>query len=51
MLMAVLVKWLTHRFVDPTYVGSIPTYRPFIGLWPSGKATGFDPVMRWFESS
>jgi hypothetical protein len=25
---------------------------PFIiGLWPSGKATGFDPVMRWFESS
>ena len=25
--MAVLVKWLTHRFVDPTHVGSIPTYR------------------------
>ena len=26
--MAVLVKWLTHWFVDPAYVGSIPTYRP-----------------------
>ena len=23
----------------------------FIGLSPSGKATGFDPVIRWFESS
>ena len=21
------------------------------GVSPSGKATGFDPVMRWFESS
>ncbi len=28
--MAVLVKWLTHRFVVPTHVGSIPTYRPFL---------------------
>lgn len=27
LIMAVLVKWLTHRFVDPTHVGSIPTYR------------------------
>ena len=26
--MAVLVKWLTHWFVDPAHVGSIPTYRP-----------------------
>ncbi len=28
--MAVLVKRLTHRFVAPAYVGSIPTYRPFL---------------------
>ena len=25
--------------------------RMSIGLSPSGKATGFDPVIRWFESS
>ena len=30
-IMAVLVKWLTHWFVDPAYVGSIPTYRPLLG--------------------
>ncbi len=27
-LLAVVAKWLTHRFVDPARVGSIPTYRP-----------------------
>jgi hypothetical protein len=40
-------------------VGSIPISRPIykryaysnIGLSPSGKATDFDSVMRWFESS
>ena len=26
--MAVVVKWLTHWFVDPAYEGSIPFYRP-----------------------
>ena len=26
--MAVVVKWLTHRIVDPTCVGSIPISRP-----------------------
>ncbi|KRM91888.1 hypothetical protein FC87_GL000713 [Fructilactobacillus florum DSM 22689 = JCM 16035] len=31
-IMAVVVKWLTHRFVVPTRVGSIPTYRLLIGL-------------------
>ena len=28
--MAVLVKWLTHRFVVPTHVSSILTYRLFL---------------------
>ena len=27
-IMAVVVKWLTHRIVVPTFVGSIPTGRP-----------------------
>ena len=27
-VMAELVKWLTHWIVVPTYVGSIPTIRP-----------------------
>ncbi|GAP04900.1 hypothetical protein FTRO_0120040 [Fructobacillus tropaeoli] len=26
--MAVVVKWLTHWFVDPACEGSIPFYRP-----------------------
>ncbi len=30
-IMAVLVKWLTHRFVAPAHVGSTPTYRPSLG--------------------
>ena len=31
-ILAELVKWLTHWFVDPAHVGSIPTYRPlFLG--------------------
>ena len=25
-------------------------YQPFIGVWPSGKAAGFGPVIRRFES-
>lgn len=29
-LMAILVKWLTHRSVKPTCVGSSPTYCPFM---------------------
>ena len=31
LIMAVLVKWLTHRFVAPAHVGSTPTYRPLLG--------------------
>ena len=31
-IMAELVKWLTHRFVDPACVGSNPTFRPSIGI-------------------
>ena len=27
--MAIVAKWLTHRFVAPTLVGSIPISRPF----------------------
>ena len=49
--MAELVKGLTHRFVDPACVGSNPTFRPSIGIEPSGKALDFDSNMRWFESS
>jgi hypothetical protein len=26
--MAFVVKWLTHRFVVPTFAGSIPVRRP-----------------------
>ena len=26
-MMAIVAKWLTHRFVDPTFVGSIPISR------------------------
>ena len=29
--MAIMAKGLTHRFVDPAYVGSIPTGRPILG--------------------
>ena len=50
--MAVVAKWLTHRIVAPTFVGSIPIGRLLInGVWPSGKAPDFDSVIRWFESS
>ena len=28
--MAIVAKWLTHRFVDPTLEGSIPFDRPFL---------------------
>ena len=27
--MAIVAKWLTHRIVVPTFVGSIPISRPF----------------------
>lgn len=51
-VMAIVVKWLTQRIVVPPRVGSIPISRLYIiGLSPSGKATDFDSVMRWFESS
>ena len=51
-MMAIVVKWLTQRIVVPPCVGSIPISRLYIiGLSPSGKATDFDSVMRWFESS
>jgi hypothetical protein len=30
LFMAVVAKWLTHRFVDPTLGGSIPLDRPII---------------------
>ena len=29
-MMAIVAKWLTHRFVDPTFVGSIPISRLYI---------------------
>lgn len=48
--MAGMVKWLTRRIVAPLCVGSTPTTHP-TGVSPSGKATDFDSVMRWFESS
>ncbi len=44
-----MVKWLTRRIVAPLCVGSTPTTHP-IGVSPSGKATDFDSVIRWFES-
>ena len=31
-VLADLVKWLTHWIVVPTYVGSIPTFRPIKDL-------------------
>ena len=49
-IMAIVAKWLTHRVVVPTFVGSIPISRPLIGLWPSGKATVFGTVIPRFES-
>ena len=38
--MAVVAKWLTHRIVAPTLVGSIPINRPsfvFLGHWAMAK--------------
>jgi hypothetical protein len=38
--MAVVAKWLTHRIVAPTFVGSIPINRPttfFTGRWAMAK--------------
>ena len=32
--LAELVKWLTHWFVAPAYVGSIPTLRPRLKITP-----------------
>ena len=53
-----VAKWLTHRIVAPAFVGSIPIIHPYtttyivynIGVSPSGKATGFGPVIQGFES-
>ena len=45
-----MVKWLTRRIVAPLCVGSTPTTHP-TGVSPSGKATDFDSVIRWFEST
>ena len=63
--MAVVVKWLTHRFVVPTCVGSIPIYRPDVmfnklPLWRNrqtrwtqnpvpARECGFDPHRRHFK--
>ena len=51
-----MVKRLTRRIVAPLCVGSIPTTHPTTlylstGVSPSGKATDFDSVMRWFDPS
>ena len=53
-----MVKRLTRRIVAPLRVGSIPTTHPHnlhiiitVGVSPSGKATDFDSVMRWFDPS
>ena len=40
---------ISARKVDLSIKGLSPLY--ILGASPSGKATGFDPVMRWFESS
>jgi hypothetical protein len=53
-IVAGVVKWLTRRIVAPLRVGSNPTTRPiflFAGVSPSGKATDFDSVIRWFDST
>jgi hypothetical protein len=31
-IMAAVAKWLTHRIVAPTFVGSIPIGRPIVGV-------------------
>ncbi len=31
-IMAIVAKWLTHRFVDPALGGSIPLDRPIVFL-------------------
>lgn len=31
-IMAIVAKWLTHRFVDPAFVGSIPIGRLYFVL-------------------
>ena len=48
-----VVKWSTRRIVAPLFEGSNPFSHPnFIqGRSQVGKATDFDSVMRWFESS
>ncbi len=61
------MKWLTHRFVVPTCVGSIPIYRPDVmfnklPLWRNrqtrwtqnpvpARECGFDPHRRHRKSS
>ena len=52
----VQLSWLERKIVVLEVVGSIPITRPTknkipIGVSPSGKATDFDSVMRWFEPS
>jgi hypothetical protein len=34
--MAIVAKWLTHRIVVPTFVGSIPISRPIYIIYLSG---------------
>ena len=43
-------SWLARQIVALEALGSSPSTHP-IGLSPSGKATAFDAVIRWFESS
>ncbi len=44
--MAIVAKWLTHRIVAPTFVGSIPINRPIfkskLGYGQVVKASDFD---------
>ena len=44
--MAIVAKWLTHRIVAPTLVGSIPISRPnfkqTMGYGQAVKASDFD---------
>jgi hypothetical protein len=35
--MATVAKWLTHRIVAPTFVGSIPIGRPIFHYWAIAK--------------
>lgn len=36
--LAVVAKWLTHRFVEPTSEGSIPSNRPIVNENACGYA-------------